>query len=203
MIRRQFPLAALLLAAAVISLVWNRLPLADGRAFLASIPLDAPGLKGRDLPLTDLERRWLAGASGIKRLYSWEGRSYILAITDGTRNRHAVHDPTYCFRGAGWRVVSRHATRSPRGWIQIVSLSRGDERTEVAFWFDDGVNAFCSPIEFWLRSTSRRLTRGATGPEPLICLLLPVANHSSPDWLDVADRLIPTLTPAKHPYRRL
>ena len=33
-----------------------------------------------------------------------DGSRMTLNVIEGTHNRHAVHNPSYCFAGAGWKI---------------------------------------------------------------------------------------------------
>ncbi len=191
---RDLILGLLLAAAILLSMVWNRLPSEGTPSLLDTVPTEGWQMRSRDLPLTDLEKRWLDGAQGLKRLYALPTGSWMLAVTDGTANRHAVHDPSYCFRGDGWSVVRERTVPLDQGSARLLTLQRGDETLEALYWFYAGGEPFDSMPEYWLRSTLRRLTRGWSGPEPLLFILRPV-RPEQPDWdralAEVAPRFLP------------
>ena len=39
----------------------------------------------------------------------------ILIVIDAGQNIHAVHDPTFCFRGAGYQIVNQSDVLLPGG----------------------------------------------------------------------------------------
>ena len=57
-------------------------------------------LESHDLPLTDGEKAIFTGVTMLKRLAIAGGDRAVVTVIDGTKNRHAVHDPVFCFRGA-------------------------------------------------------------------------------------------------------
>lgn len=186
-------LAVLLIGVVLISMGWDHLPMDVGESVMERIPQDGWEMRSREVPLSDLEKKWLAGAEGVKRLYEIDGHYWLLAVTDGSRNRQVVHDPEYCFRGAGWKIEGRERLPLGRGWAEKLALSRDAERMDVLYWFSDGGPPFVSMIEYWGWTTLRRLTRGASGSEPLLFLLRPVNSSMSAagDPISVAPILLP------------
>ena len=94
----------LLVLAVIFGLIWELNPLPSALSRLERVPLMGSKFSGKPLPLNDAEQQALGKAHAIKRLYIYEGKQFIMTLTDGSRNRNAVHDPTYCFRGDGWRI---------------------------------------------------------------------------------------------------
>ena len=106
--QRNLLLALLLVSTVALSMLWPRLPMAGDPAPLDRIPREGIGLKSRDVEISPIEKKWLGGAAGLKRIFSFRDRLWLLAVTDGTNNRQAVHDPTYCFLGEGWKIITDH-----------------------------------------------------------------------------------------------
>jgi hypothetical protein len=46
------------------------------------------------------------------------------------------------------------------------------------FWFSDGSRRFPSMLEYWARTTLRRLTLGLTGEEPVAVMILPIGERN-------------------------
>jgi hypothetical protein len=102
-------------------------------------------------------------------------------VVDGTRNRRAVHDPGFCFRGAGWKIESEQPFALPHGEGRLVRLSRASETAEAVYWYSDGLSAHADPRRYWLEATLRRLSLGRSGPEPVLVMLVP-AGPSPAGW---------------------
>ncbi len=194
MTRRGLILASLLAAAVLLSIVWPHLPMRGDADPLSKIPSGGHWLKSHDVALSAPEIRWLGGAKGIKRLFSVGGRIWILAVTDGSGNRQAVHDPTYCFIGEGWKILSQSRIPLAGGSAVLVSMSRRDESSSAIFWFFDGGAPFASLPEYWTKSTLRRITLGLSGPEPLLFILRPVGSPPE-NWTAAAAAAVPLILP--------
>ncbi|MEI6779586.1 MAG: exosortase-associated EpsI family protein [Verrucomicrobiota bacterium] len=167
------------------SLLWSLVPsgLATGR--LRSLPLKGFGFVGRDLPFNQTEQQIYHEAEAIKRLYQTRGQGFILTAIDGTRDRHAVHDPLYCFRGDGWQVVRQQTLAVPGGRANLVTLTRSGRQTEAVFWFTNGRERQDSAWRGWWLGLRRRLTFGQSGSHDPALVLLQPANNEAPVWTSV------------------
>ncbi len=160
---------------------WDFLPLPDAQARLAALPQTGPNFTSRELPLTPGEAVIFGKARVMKRLYQVESRRFVVTVIDGTLNRHAVHDPLYCFRGAGWTVQRESSFAVPNGEARWLDLTKGAEEREALDWFTDGAQRYVSPLRYWWQTTLRRLTLSRSGEEPVLVILQPV-DESSLDW---------------------
>lgn len=157
-----------LASALVLGMVWEFVPLADAQARLKTISTQGIGYSGRDVPLTDTEGEILREANVLRRLYDFDGQPFLLTIIDGTNDRHAVHDPLYCIRGAGWTVISENPFPMRRGSGRLVRMERDGVEAEALIWFSDGRRSHASPSQYWWQTTVRRLTLGMSGEEPVL-----------------------------------
>ena len=124
--------------AVVLSLLWEFVPLRDASARLDALPAQGLLFTSRDVPLTDGETGIYQPARAIKRLYEVRGQVVMVLVVDGSRNRHAVHDPTFCFRGAGWTVAGTRVTPIPGGTANLLTLTKGNQTAEAMYWLSDG-----------------------------------------------------------------
>lgn len=159
--------------AVLLVMVWERLPLPDASGRLDRLPKAGLGFASRELPLTESERAIFGAARSLKRLYQAGSQRLVVQVIDGTRNRHAVHDPLYCLRGAGWEV--RHGTdiAVPGGTARLLSLEGNGRTAEALYWFSDGQTRHASAPRYWAQTTGRRLTRGRSGEEPVLTMVQP------------------------------
>jgi hypothetical protein len=164
-----------------LTLLWQYYPLADASARLSALPLKAALVECQNLPLTGAEQATFANVTVVKRLVVAQAGSVILTLIDGTHDRHAVHDPTFCFRGAGWEVGAAERVPLAKGSARLLHLRNGGEAAEALYWFTDGNQEFARPLLYWWKTTLRRLTFGASGPEPLLVVLVS-ANTTPPNW---------------------
>jgi hypothetical protein len=166
-----------MVVAVLLGLLWQLFPLPDAGDRLAALPENGLMMASEDLPLTEAEERIYAEAQVLKRLVQVRGQRVILTIIDGTRNRHAVHDPLFCFRGAGWDVVDSAPFPLEWGQAQQVDLRKRGETAEALYWFTDGQRAFDRSLTYWWRTTLRRVTLGASGDEPVLVVLSPAGDR--------------------------
>lgn len=167
--------------ALILSLVWQFAPLSDASARLNAIPLRGLDFQGRDLPLAPVEISIYSPARVLKRIYQVGRQQVIVVAIDGSRNRHAIHDPTFCFRGAGWTIGASRDLPVPGGYVRVLSLAKEGRHIEAMYWLSDGRTRHASALEYWWQTTWRRLTLGHSGAEPILFVLQPV-NRDSLDW---------------------
>lgn len=186
------PLAVAL--AAIVTLLWELVPVADSSRRLQDLSSAGLGFSSVDMPLSRTEADVYRTAETVKRLYQMRSGSVLVIAVDGSKDRHAVHDPVYCFRGAGWRLSTRRPFPLPGGAGVCVELMRGSERREAVYWFTDGHSRHASVSRYWWQTSCRRLTFGAWGANPLLVLVQPADGQGeSMDWERVFT-LIPDLS---------
>jgi hypothetical protein len=175
---------------AALAVTWDFIPLNDASARLKLLPTSGLGFASRELPLSDTERQVFGKAALIKRVYQVGSDRIILQIVDGTRDRHAVHDPLYCFRGSGWTVTQQRDRPIPGGTARHLILSRNGTAAEAIFWLSDGRERHSSPSRYWWQTALRRLTLGRSGSEPVLIILQPWPGQTI-SWDDVLTRIGP------------
>jgi len=157
-----------------LGLLWQLFPLPDAGKRLDALPQRGLMMVSEDLPVTAVEQQIYADARVLKRLVQVRGQRVILTIIDGTHNRHAVHDPLFCFRGAGWEVVGESGFPVEWGDAQRVNLLKRGEPAEALYWFTDGDRAFGSSLAYWWSTTLRRVSLGLSGAEPVLVVITPL-----------------------------
>ena len=118
--RSQKILIGGLLIAVVLALAWDLVPLANAQDRVARFAPAGLGFASREMALNETEKSIFGAARVVKRVYRAGRENLIVVIIDGTHNRHAVHDPTYCFRGAGWIISSERPLPLPGGTGEIL-----------------------------------------------------------------------------------
>ncbi|MEI7954111.1 MAG: hypothetical protein WCJ66_02965 [Verrucomicrobiota bacterium] len=182
-----------LIVAAIIMLVWPCLPIPSASGRLAAIPTATADFHSSPMDLNPDDRTFLGKAEAIQRLIEMRGGGHvILTVTDGSKNRHAVHDPGYCFAGAGWQIQAQTSVKVSSGDATWISLAKGTQTAQALWFFDDGKQQFDSPIEYWLKTSARRATLGRSGPEPVLVTLRSIPNEPV-DWDRVRQILLPAL----------
>ena len=153
----------------------------DSPSLLTNLPTTGLFYRSQPIELTDAEAKHLAKATVAKRRYALPcGRFDLLAI-DGADDRHAVHDPTFCHRGAGWVVANRQTLPLKNGQAALVQYNRGRESTQCVYWFTNGISQKPDAWWYWAQATLRRLTGGQSGREPVLVVLQP-SDETAPDW---------------------
>jgi Protein of unknown function (DUF3485) len=178
-----------LAAAVVLALLWDLVPLRDAQARVNQLPANGLGFTGMNVPLNDTEKSIYGAAQVVKRIYRVGRRNFAVVIIDGARNRHAVHDPTYCFRGAGWEISGERELPVAGGAAKIVTLQKGAETRTASFWFSDGQTRHGSVTRCWWQMACRRMTFGASGAQPVLALVQPL------DGGDVNWEMLPAQLP--------
>lgn len=166
-----------LLVLVLIALFLRQIELTDASERIEAFPSSGPLFSSRPVALTEFERDMLGEAEGYKAIYLWKGLRYVITIIDGTRNRQAVHDPRYCFRGAGWEITQDETIDFAGGRARRVSLVNAGVESEALFFYSDGETVFASPFEYWVRATVRRWLRRYGGEEPVLVMVQPVDHH--------------------------
>lgn len=177
--------------AVAITLVWELAPLPDASIRLEQLPREGLGFASTEVALSPVEAGVYREARIVKRFYCVGHDRLVIAVIDGSRNRHAVHDPAYCFRGGGWRVAAEHSFALPGGSARQVLLQRGGEQREALYWFTDGALRHYSALRYWWQTAFRRLTFGAGGGEPVLVVVQP---EGAVEWDDLFRRLPDLLT---------
>ncbi|MEI7730733.1 MAG: exosortase-associated EpsI family protein [Verrucomicrobiota bacterium] len=165
--------------AITVSLLWEFAPsCTSSNSRLAALPSKGLGFSAQELPLNETEKQVYHNANVVKRLYQVGRQRFVLLAIDGSRDRHAVHDPLYCFRGAGWKVGTSLEVSVPGGEARWLKLARNSESAEAVIWFSDGTRRHASALRAWWQSTLRRLTLGRSGNEPVLVILQPTGSET-------------------------
>lgn len=173
--------------------LWDAMPLPDAVGHLGALPPRGADFVSRDLPLVPGEKNALGPAAYLKRLYAWRGQRFVVLAVDGTHNRHVVHDPQYCLRGAGWQLVSQHPVPLGGGEAMLSRFVHGRQAAEALYWYTDGEHCHASPLRYWWQTTLRRLTLGASGNEPILVIVQPF-DADPMDWPRLTTNFLPLVT---------
>ena len=164
-----------------LGMVWQFFPLKDASARLDTFPMTSAKVDSKDFPLTTSELAIYGNVKVVKRIAQIGLNRAFVTVIDGTKNRHAVHDPVYCFRGAGWVVTSQEDVPMGKGVARLVHLHQNNDTAEALYWFSDGNTQFSRPLDYWWKTALRRLTFGRSGSEPVLVVLSSV-DGVLPDW---------------------
>lgn len=149
---------------------WN-LPLPDASERLRKLPESGLMYRSRPLDVSQAERK-IFGAATVLRRQIFAGRhTFALTVIDGTHNRHAVHNPLHCFQGSGYRAGDGSVVPLSQGHGKSFRLDSPQGTATVLFWFSDGKERHASAWRYWWQASCRRISRGASGPEPVLVIL--------------------------------
>lgn len=177
MIKSPRFLWVLLIVAVLIGGVWQFYPLEDASKRMRKLPLNGIGFIGKNVALSDWEQNFFKNVNVIKRLYQTDTGTFFVTALDGTKNRHIVHDPSFCFKGGGWTITDEDRLPLPLGEAALLTLDNGKQTQEALYWFSDGDVQYASPLRYWIQTTLRRLSLGTTGDEPLLIVVQPVTSE--------------------------
>jgi hypothetical protein len=177
----------LLLAAAVLGAFCEFIPLPDATDRIEGLPQQGYGFASREMALDDTERAVFGEARVLKRSYQVGPYSFLLEAIDASPNRHSVPDPLFRFRGVGWNLVEDREIPVPGGVARHVTLHNPGKSTEALVWYSDAHSRHASTTRHWWQSVSRRLTFGASGPQPILVILQPISDAPIP-WDDLFAR---------------
>ncbi len=173
--------------AVVLCLALELVPRPTGPSRLEKLPLKGFGFAGRELPLNEAEKTIFQRAKVVKRVYQAGANQFVLLAVDGGSDRHAIHDPLYCFRGAGWTVVREQAQPIPGGAGKVIRLAKKQQTAEALFWISDGQSRHASAMSAWGQSMRARLGLASSAQTPVLVLLQPVVGGTV-NWADLVHR---------------
>ena len=173
---------------------WECVPRQTGGAWAEGLPESGVNFSSVEIALSNDDEARLEGARKLQRLYRFKDQRLAVTLVDGSRNRNAVHDPTYCIRGGGWKIRSESPIELPKGSAMGVVAERGAEQAHLLYWFSDGESSYPSVVRYWFDSTLRRITFGNRGVEPVLVLVHAAAvSGGPPDWWAIARDFLPQL----------
>lgn len=167
-----------LCAAIGIGILFDLNPLPEETSRVHRIPSRGIGFSGMDIPLSKGELSLYNKAEVVKRCYLVGRYQFMLIAIDGAKNRHAVHDPMYCFQGAGWRAARKEEVPIESGKAMLLHLKRDAKVREVVYWFSDGKSRHTSVVRYWIQATFRRISMGHSGQEPILVILQPIQDET-------------------------
>jgi len=188
--RSQILLWCGLIVAIVFGVLIELFPLPDAGDRLATLSRSGPGYASRDVPVTSGEAQIFKQARVVKRLYQAGNQRFMLIVIDGGQNRHAVHDPLYCFRGAGWKIAGSDDLKHEIGNARLLLLYKNNQMREVLYWFSDGSYRHTSVMRYWMQTFLRRLSFGLSGREPVIVIMQSIGSDSL-NWRKIIDQFEP------------
>jgi hypothetical protein len=162
----------------ILGIIFDICRLPAERSRIHAIPFTGLGFAGVDIPLTSSELSIYRKAEVIKRYYRFGSDEFVLIAIDGAGNRHAVHDPMYCFRGAGWQIRNKTLVPIQGGEALLLQLEKDNMIRETAYWFSNGRQRHTSVMRYWLQATLRRITLGRSDKEPVLIMLQSVEDHA-------------------------
>lgn len=163
-------LLGVILICAGFGLYLRNVDLGNASVRLSSIKTEGPGYSSRPLDLSPFEKEILGEAEVLKRLYVWRGQRFVITVIDGSKNRHAIHDPRYCFRGAGWEIRDEREVPFGGGEARRLTLEKDSVSCQALFFYSTGDSIFSSPLQYWFKATLRRWTRGQSSAEPVLVM---------------------------------
>ncbi|PHS14100.1 MAG: hypothetical protein COA78_06060 [Blastopirellula sp.] len=138
---------------------------------LSLLPID---LSEEDLSL-------LGNAKAVRFQFKVNSHALSITVVDGTNNRHAVHDPSYC-----WTVLNRERIPVSNGYVVALTVIDAGRTRNVLYWYWDGEKRHASTGWYVLQSSLQRVSGGKLSIEPALILIEP-AGQGELNWYDVLD----------------
>jgi hypothetical protein len=190
---KRIVLLLLCALAVLVALIWPSLPLASETNRLATLAGSGSGFDSVPLSLTSADIKFLNGAKAdIRHVKLHSGGSLVLTVIDGSENRHAVHDPSYCLAGGGWQITEKKRISMRSGEATWMKLVKGEATSEAIWFFDDEKSQFTSPLAYWARTSARRMTLGRSGSEPRLITLRALPGEAM-NWDEVREQVLPAM----------
>lgn len=181
-------LSVALVVLGMIALGLDTHPLPDGQERLTRLPTYGEGFALRPVAAR-AEDTAVFGTAAVRRFsLACEQGSFLLTVIDGTRNRHALHDPIYCVSGAGWQVADEEEIKTSHGRVKALRLQKQGQETHLLYFFADGTRHWTSPTRTWLAQALRRASLGNSSEAILLVELQPY-QKTKPDWKQVVHTL--------------
>lgn len=187
--RRRTALWVAIALAVACGTLWAVYPLRGANGRLDAVPRSGPGFSSADVTLNPAELQVLGRVDLIHRKYQLGQHAFYATLIDGTKDRHAVHDPRYCFQGAGWTVLAEEQLPLPGGAARLVRAKHADREVQALFWFSDGARRYTSVLQYWWQTTLRRMSLGRLGGEPVL-VVLQSFGPDQPDWRTLAPEVL-------------
>ena len=159
----------------------------EGRSRVNIIPPSGLGFKSHEMTLSPSELSIYKKADVIKRCYQLGSDRFILIAIDGSKNRHAVHDPVYCLQGAGWHIQEKKELPIQGGHAMLLKLKKQGQYRQTVYWFSNGTTRSTSVVWFWFHATLRRLSLGHYCKEPIL-IMLQSYEGNRPYWSEILDK---------------
>lgn len=170
----------------------------------ASLPERLEGLSGRDIVLSDEERRVAGVTSYLVRYYERPDSARTMAFSvyvgyyDRQTQGRTIHSPKNCLPGAGWEPLESRpeAVRTPGGAVTVnrYLLQNGSQRALVLYWYQGrGRVAWNEYRVKWDLLRDAALRRRSD--EALVRIVVPVTTTEA-DAAGFAARVAATLVPA-------
>jgi len=168
-LRRSTRAIWIVLAVSILSgIIWSQ-PLADAAARVDALPMHGLFYQAKPGAIRPDEQAFFGKSTVVRRHLAVADHILTVTIVDGTRNRHAVHDPRHCLRGGGYNVTTASPVPLRQGEACSLDVTGPDGRPiSMLFWYSDGQTRHASAWRYWLQTASRRVTRGVSGEEPLL-----------------------------------
>ncbi|WP_083799948.1 exosortase C-terminal domain/associated protein EpsI [Lentisphaera araneosa] len=94
----------------------------------------------------------------ICREYKSGEEAVQLMISVHNNERHSMHSPEYCLKGANWKITqSEILTLNNKSNIKLINVSRGTQTRYYAYWFAQNEEFYTDMIDVLSKDISLRL----------------------------------------------
>lgn len=103
------------------------------------------------------EKNFHQSSDLYKKAFHINGQNVLVVIIDGKNDRHAIHDPEFCFKGSGWSISNSRKLPINGGQGNLIRLDKNGITSNCLFWFSDGHNKYSSFSQFVAATTLNKL----------------------------------------------
>ncbi|MDD7986131.1 EpsI family protein [Lentisphaera marina] len=99
----------------------------------------------------------------ICRNYTSGNKDVQLMVSVHSSERHSMHSPEYCLKGANWDIVDSEIRQFPKGHqVKLVRAEKGKEKYYYAYWFSQNGEFYTDMLKVLKEDINLRL-RGQQG----------------------------------------
>lgn len=100
-----------------------------------AVSASGPGFTTKRIALDPVERLALGGGVATRYYVVSGDHRFLLTLIDATNQTHAIHHPSVCHGGRGWKTESDQRLVVERGDVGWLHLRRGNQRKQMLYWF--------------------------------------------------------------------
>jgi len=159
---------------------------------LTALASTGPGYVAKRMELDPVERLALGGGKAARYYVVSGDHRFLLTLIDAAGQAHAIHHPSVCHGGRGWRTEVEQKISNVRGDVGLLHLRRGNERKQILYWFACGPSRHASFVRNRMDDIMQRLSLRQESPRCFVMVDL-LSEMQRPDDLVASCRIFELL----------